>query len=264
MKFKLIIAFIFLTFLNVKSQDAGILLNKHGKPVLPETGNFAVGMDVVPIIKYAGNLFYDQKDTTNDLSLYYPLTFFGKYVKSPTKAFRVQVRLGFKSGSSDTLVPKTNSTNPNELVSNEAKRTNTNIVLAGGVEKRKGSQRVTGIYGVEAWTRIATDKTKFTYGNALDVTIQSNSQIISNKAGTQFGFGIRGFLGAEYFIGAKLSLSAEYGWGPSVNVVGRGAIETEVVDGNSTKTQVTETSKSFSFGLDNDMNGGTIALIFYF
>jgi hypothetical protein len=244
---------------------AQTLTNKKGQPVLPEAGNWAVGFDVIPVIKYAGNIFYDGSDSIADLSpTLTPFTFFGKYVKNEKTAYRAQLRLGFVTGREDTLVPKAGSTNPNELVSDEAKRTISNIVLAGGIEKRKGVGRVNGIYGVEAGFSLSTDKTKYTYGNPLDVTIQSNSQVISVKEGTQFGFSLRGFLGVEYFIGTKLSLSAEYGWGPGVAVKGRGAVETEVVDGNSTKTQITETSKSFVFGFDNDTNGGTVALIFYF
>jgi len=244
--------------------NAQAITNKKGQNILPEAGNWAVGIDVVPVFKYAGNLFYNSSDSTSDFSPYYPLTVFGKYVTKPHTATRVQARLGFNTGSNDTLVPKAGSTNPNELVSNQAKRTQTNILLAAGIEKRKGTTRVTGIYGVEGAFLLKTDKTKYTYGNDLDVTIQSNSQLISDKSGTQFGFGIRGFLGVEYFIAPKLSLTAEYGWGPSVVSTGRGSQEFEVVDGNTTKTQITETSKSFNFGFDNDINGGTIALVFYF
>lgn len=240
------------------------LTNKKGQNVLPEAGNFAVGIDVIPIVKSAGNLFYNSSDSISDLSPVGAYTFFGKYVKSEKTAYRAILRLGFVTGKQDTLVPKTSSTNPNELVSDEAKRTQSTIAIGGGIEKRKGVGRVTGIYGVEGRFALATDKTKYTYGNPLDVTIQSNKQVVSDKKGTAFGFGVRGFLGVEYFVGAKLSLSAEYGWGPAVVASGRGAVETEVVDGNATKTQVTETSKTFIFGFDNDMNGGTVALTFYF
>ncbi len=243
---------------------AQTLTTKKGQNILPEEGDFAVGIDVVPIVKYAGNLFYNGNDSITDFSPVGAYTFFGKYVKNEKTAFRAILRLGFLSSKVDTLVQKAASTNPNELVSNEAKRTKATIAIGGGIEKRKGNGRVTGIYGVEGRLALATDKTKYSYGNDLDVTIQSNSQVTSIKQGPAFGFGVRGFLGVEYFIGAKLSLSAEYGWGPAVIVQGRGATETEVVDGNTTKTQITETSKSFLFGFDNEMNGGTVALIFYF
>ena len=66
------------------------------------------------------------------------------------------------------------------------------------------------------------------------------------------------------FIASKLSLSAEYGWGPAIISQGRGSIEKEVVDGNETKSEIEETEKSFSFGFDNDINGGVVALTFYF
>lgn len=248
-------------FINVNAQT---LTNKKGFPVLPEKGDFAIGFDVIPVLKYAGNIFYSGSDSTRDLSPYYPLTFFGKYMKDEKTAYRAQFRLGFQTLRQDTLVPKLTSTNPNEQVSNEAKRTRVDIALAGGVEKRKGNGRVNGIYGVEAGVMFAADKIKYTYGNKLDVTIQSNYQVVSIKDGSMFGFGLRGFAGIEYFIAAKVALTAEYGWGPVVQAAGRGAVETEVVDGNETKIEISETSKSFYFGFDNDLNGGVIALIFYF
>ena len=93
---------------------------------------------------------------------------------------------------------------------------------------------------------------------------QQDYHITKVKDGTLVGFGIRGFLGVEYFIAPKLSLSAEYGWGPSIANKGRGSIETQVVDGNTTKTEIQETEKAFGYGVLNDINGGIIALTFYF
>lgn len=252
---------IFLSF-HSYSQD---LQNKKGQNILPEAGNWAVGFDVIPLLKYAGNLFYSSGDSTGDFSLKYPLAFTGKYVKNAKLSYRVGLRLGFGGVTSDSLVPKSGSTNLNEKVSNQTKEKSTNIYLSGGIEKRIGSaHRVTGIYGVEGTLLIQSHKTTYTYGNELDLNDQQASSITSVKDGSKVGFGVRGFIGAEFFIASKLSLSAEYGWGPSITSQGRGSIEKEVVDGNTTKTVIEETEKSFSFGFDNDINGGTVALTFYF
>lgn len=260
---KTIIACILL-FLAVQSQ-AQELQNKKGQNILPEAGNWAVGFDVIPFLKYAGNLFYNGSDSTRDFSISYPITITGKYVKKNNLCYRAAVRLGFAGLTTDSLVSKSNSTNANEKVSNQIKERSTTVYLSSGIEKRKGiTHRVTGIYGIEAALLIKAHKTSYTYGNELNLTIQQDSHVKSIKDGTLFGFGIRGFLGAEYFIAAKLSLSAEYGWGPSIASRGRGSVETEVVDGNTTKSVIEETDKAFSYGFDNDINGGIVALTFYF
>jgi hypothetical protein len=261
---KKILLFILVSFFFMNS-GAQELLNKKGQKILPQAGNWAVGFDVIPFLKYAGNIFYNSGDSTRDFSLKYPLAFTGKYVKKDNLAYRAGLRLGYIGSTKDSLVPKTSSTNVNEKVSNETKERGANIYISGGVEKRKGlGGRVTGIYGIEAGFSLKTHKTTYTYGNPLNVNDQLAEQIVSVKDGSTFGLGLRGFLGAEFFIASHLSLSAEYGMGPFISSRGRGSIETEVVDGNTTKVEISETDKAFLFGFDNDINGGSVTLTFYF
>ena len=256
-KISLAFTILFLTFQSY-SQDSPTqeLLNKKGQRILPDSGNWAIGFDVVPFLKYAGNLFHSNGDSTSDFSLRYPLAVTGKYVVSTKLSYRAGLRLGFGGVTSDSLVGKDGSTNPNEKVSNETKEKSTNIYLSGGIEKRIGqAHRVTGIYGVEATFILQSHKTAYTYGNPLNTNDQQDFHITEVKDGTKVGFGIRGFIGVEYFIASKLSLSAEYGWGPAIISQGRGSIEKEVVDGNETKSEIEETEKSFSFGFDNGLTG---------
>lgn len=248
--------------LNLNAQD---LTNKRGQKILPEAGNKAVGFDVIPFLKYAGNIFYNGSDSTRDFSISYPLTFTGKYVKKNNLGYRVAFRLGLIGITSDSLVPKDGSTNANEKVSNQTKDTRSTIYLSAGCEKRVGlASRIVGIYGIDASLQVNSHKDKYTYGNELNIQNQQDFQIKTVKDGSQVGFGIRGFIGVEYFLAAKLSLSAEYGWGPFIASLGRGTVEKEVVDGNTTKTEIEQTDKSFEFGVDNDINGGIVALTFYF
>ena len=259
------ISLLFLILTITTNLFAQNLKNKKGENVLPETGDWSVGMDVIPLLKYAGNLFYNGSDSTRDLSVIYPLSFSGKYVKKDNLSYRAGLRFGFGGTNNDSLVAKSGSTNVNEKVSNQIKEKSSNIFLSGGIEKRKGTaHRITGIYGVEGMLLLKTHKTDYTYGNQLDLNDQQASHIKRVKDGTTFGFGIRGFLGVEYFLAAKIALTAEYGWGPSFKNKGRGSIEKEVVDGNTTKTVIEETEKAFTFGFDNDIRNGSISLHFYF
>ena len=69
--------------------------------------------------------------------------------------------------------------------------------------------------------------------------------------------GVRGFIGAEYFIFPKMAVGAEFGWGLGMSSTGEGSTKTENWDavGLAAKTTTSKTGKSGSFGLDTDVNG---------
>jgi len=134
-------------------------------------------------------------------------------------------------------------------------RSGTAIGLSAGIEKRRGKTRLQGIYGAEAGFYISSSKDKFTYGNALSTsTVTSvdvdptdamssssygsannidtaasskiqgaigSARIIERKNGVAFSFGLRAFIGAEYFIFPKMSIGGEFGWGLGATLVGR-------------------------------------------
>jgi hypothetical protein len=193
-------------------------------------------------------------------------------------------------------------------VENKWRRSNTVIGLAAGIEKRKGKTRLQGYYGGEAGIYMAMQKDKFTYGNALAATANASTNVnvsstdafagannlsslnningvTSNggrateiKTGTVFSFGVRGFIGAEYFILPKISLGGEFGWGIGLTSQGKTSTSWEFVgdNGNPANTQNSvgtakiEGAKNGSFSLDTDGRNsvwgpsGTLRLNFHF
>jgi hypothetical protein len=180
-------------------------------------------------------------------------------------------------------------------VENTWKHSNTTIGLAAGIEKRKGKTRLQGYYGAEGGIYVNMQKDVYTYGNALavnlaptgpnqsqnvDVTAADNvggsgnvvagntvfqgasaadqARILTRKLGTTFSFGLRAFVGAEYFILPKMSIGGEFGWGLGLTTVGKsktsyegtgnnGASATNTI-GNATITG----SKNGNWALDTD------------
>jgi hypothetical protein len=69
----------------------------------------------------------------------------------------------------------------------------------------------------------------------------------SNTA-SGYGFGLRGFIGAEYFFMPKMSIGGEFGWG--LAYVKNGATTTEyeaeghLSDGSEAAAIITETTKN--------------------
>lgn len=186
--------------------------------------------------------------------------------------------------------------NPAPTVENSLKRSNNTIGLAGGIEKRKGKTRLQGYYGGEIGFYISGSKDKYTYGNNLAVNIASTSpgsasnvavsagddmgtgnvvaantviqggtgfaRIVDKKNGSVFSFGLRGFIGAEYFFMAKMSFGGEFGWGLGLSSTGATSTTYQSV-GNGSLIGLNNSSdvigsttvvgaKTGSFSLDTD------------
>lgn len=276
------------------------------KQYTPESGDWAIGVDATPFLNYFGNFIggVDANAAPSWNFLTNNQTITGKYFASEDMAYRGAIRLGFGSSSSSEMVadrlvsgievPVYPSTEPS-MVENTSKSSYSAIGLAGGIEYRKGSGRLVGFYGGELGINIMTSKTVNTWGNALtqsssatannvDVTgaetgatdpFGNAARVLTNKSGLGFGLGVRGFIGAEYFVLPKISLAGEFGWGLGFMANGTSSVEmeSEGVDGGgneATSTFTVETNNGSSFGVDTDnMNtvfgpAGTLRLTFHF
>ncbi len=251
------------------------LTSKKGEPILPEAGDWGLGIDANPFLEYAGNFF--GKTTTNPAPTFNFLTPFqitGRYFKDATTVYRGSLRIGLGSVTernmvTDRLAAYTNTnntypTNPAE-VENVWKSSGTNIGLSAGLEMRKGKTRLQGYYGGELGILFGNSKDKFEYGNALNSSTTTpvvvdaadsfsaanniinniniggtttDARIIERKNGSTFGIGLRGFIGVEYFLFPKISLGGEFGWGFMMINNGKSTTTIESVGANAAGTDV--------------------------
>jgi hypothetical protein len=113
-----------------------------------------------------------------------------------------------------------------------------NWALSVGVEKRRGYRRLQGFYGAEIGFGREAASQNIKYGNAFSdqyevfftnfsspslptttVNPVGAGRVVRNTETKYTGgwrVGVRGFIGIEYFIFAKISIGAEYGWGYSI------------------------------------------------
>ncbi|MEA3480032.1 MAG: hypothetical protein U9R60_17755 [Bacteroidota bacterium] len=260
--------------LSVSAQD---LTSKKGVPILPEAGDYAIGICADPILSYVGNMF---NGTTNNWTPFWdykpnlvPYTLYGKYFKDAQTAYRGYVRIGFASMSDKEPVPST--ADPAVFVEDKMTESYSAIGLGFGLEKRKGKGRVQGFYGGEVGLAFQSETTKYTYGNeaapdALFYDFESGYvmtmgemgyRVTEVKDGTSFGIGVRGFAGVEYFFAPKISIGGEFGWSLGFGSDGKSTGTTEDVTG---ETQESEGASDSMFRIDTDNWGGTIMLTFYF
>ena len=267
-KINFVITFVFISTC-IFAQES--LLSKKGEPILPEKGDWAISIDAGPFLKYAGNFIgsngLNVSPTFNFLSG--NQTILGKYFIDSSKAFRVGLRLGLGSNSQTTKVFSSQYSIPATYVDNVTKVSGSNIGLTAGMEWRKGHTRLQGFYGAEAGLAFESSTISDTYGNALSNT-NTLSRMLENKAGTSFGLGVRGFIGAEYFIFPKMAIGGEFGWGLAFTTTGEGKTTSESWNSNLVTTSVTPTGGSTRFGFDTDnLNSvfgpaGTIRLTLHF
>jgi len=270
----------------VTSAFAQDLTSKKGEPFLPEAGEYAISIDANPFLNYVGNFFGKTNNNTaptfNFLNNNFVIT--GKKFKDATNAYRASVRLGFDNTSTKaqtadraSTATVTYPTLPG-MVENKHAKSNTNIGISVGIEKRRGKTRLQGVYGAEAGIFYGSTKDKYTYGNALaasgatpvgvsaagdgmngNVNITTDTygnaaRVTVKKGGASFSIGVRGFVGAEYFVAPKISIGGEFGWGIGFGMTGKSKTTTESIGGATPAVgeQTIEGSKSSTFMLDTD------------
>lgn len=274
------------------------LTSKKGEAYLPEAGDWALGFDGTPFLNYVGNMF--NGTTNNSVSPtwvtgggqnYLPSqTIYAKMFKDETTAYRMKFRIGFGSTTTKNTFDTTTSTLTGEIT-DEMKDGGMMITLGGGIEKRRGNTRIQGFYGGEVLISFGSFNTDYTYADAGSGSSTAATPNLHNPtwtsdfntgatttggertlkvAGGSFQFGLRGFVGVEWFLAPKVSVAAEYGWG--LAMTSNGDIETDTEEytfatGSTTETLINRkhtTGGDSSFGIDTDNNGGTIAIFFHF
>ncbi len=265
------------------------------KQYTPEAGDWAVGIDATPFLNYFGNFIGGNGTNSAPTWTYLTTnqTITGKYFASEDMAYRGSLRLGFGSSTDRGMVGQSGAAAPTypalgAMVEDTYKSSYNNIGLAGGIEMRKGSGRLIGFYGGELGIALGGSKEAYTYGNAIvaaDGTIPATTDFGSNigfdtygndarvtesKGGSMFGIGVRGFIGAEYFVLPKMSIGGEFGWGLGFMSNGASSTSMESTDGTTVGSQTLEGTKSSMFGLDTDFNNtvfgpaGSLKLTFHF
>jgi len=168
-------------------------------------------------------------------------------------------------------------------VEDKLKYSKSNIMFTVGYEKRRGYRRLQGFYGGEIGIGGTSARQNVEYGNAFSdvynvqftnnfngfgVTTQqpTSGRTVRNLYTKERGgvrFGLRGFIGIEYFVFSKISIGAEYGWGYSI-LTRRGAksIQEVFVNGQNgpsvfqEEVNVDNSEKTKGFSVDN--NAGNI------
>lgn len=231
------------------SASAQDMNSKKGTPILPESGDWSIGISANSFLNYAGNLM-NGSNTAPSFNWLNNQVITGKMMKDANTAYRAQVRIGLGSSTLKNQEVDLDGDGSADIDSVEIKSSGTNITLGAGIQKYRGKGRLQGIYGAEAAISLGGGKTNW----------DANNFSLEVKDGSTFGLAIRGFIGAEYFFAPKMSLGGEFGWGIGFSSTGEGE---ETLNAGGTSSSV-KTGGASSFGLDTDNVNGNISLNMYF
>lgn len=252
---------------------------------MPAEGDWAVGIDIAPFLSYVGNLANGNTSNSSPTwNFTAPLQLFGKWFRADDLAWRGRLRfLGINNSTTNGFVQDDVGTDPFAQVEDKKEVSRMNTTLGFGMEKRKGSTRLQGFWGGEVILSFSSGSDKYSYGNALTSTNQSPStydfgdgntspigatRVTEVKYGSGFSFGVRPFIGAEYFLFPKMSIGGEFGYFLGFGSQGETETTVEYYDAaNSTSATATvksgQSNKS-TFKMDNDNLSGSIKLMLHF
>jgi hypothetical protein len=251
------------------------------KMTFPETGDYALGFDAVPLLEYVGNIFNGTQN--NSLGADFigsNQQVFAKYFLSDNMAIRGRLRLQQNIITQKNRVILDNQVfpDPNIEVTDKWTTYSTFVRLGGGIEFRKGEGRLIGVFGGEVSLLYGSNSVEYNYGNPITAVNASPSstfgsfvggrfqRIVDQQNSRQIGAGLNGFAGIEYFIASNISIGAEFTLG--VDFI-KNYRQQSTFQFWNTSTESVETTKSVSEGgnsllLSTGNYGGSINIMFYF
>ncbi len=246
------------------------LTSKKGEVFLPEAKDLAISVEATPFLEYLGNFFgktgFNQAPQYNYLNNRQAITV--KYFLDAKSAVRASIRVGIRNQQDNVIFPITTGSGANIVrteYTDKRSITGNDVIIGVGYEARRGKTRLQGYYGGDFYVGTGKSKTKYDYALALSSTSVpavtqhinrfngADNDVIDKTGGREFTVGLRGFIGAEYFIIPKLSIGGEFGWGVARTSQAKGIKNTETLDvNNSIFKETTNTGGNTFFGLDTD------------
>ncbi|MBO7651158.1 MAG: hypothetical protein J6S84_00360 [Bacteroidales bacterium] len=208
------------------------MMSKRGEYILPVEGDFAIGINALPIIGYFGNLFNGTSNNNASwgFATYFqnmPQTIYGKYYLTDKSAIRAGLQVGINNNTyRENVTMNQEIPDPKVVVTDVYKKTTTQLGIGADYLMYRGKGRLQGYYGGGLYVNYTTTKEDFTYGNLMTTEFSApyyydfkannpaptsgSSRTLSIRDAYNFGFTVRGVVGIEYFVAPKISIGGEF------------------------------------------------------
>jgi hypothetical protein len=294
---KVALLFIMFVFTAVIA-NAQTLTNKKGFTLLPEAGDIALGFDAVPFFDFmlnAADIMTNAGQTAQHPGYVsgFSQVIVGKYFLEDNLAIRAKIGINTEKDKDVVFFddPKDVFANPTDPdawaeISDVSIYKWSEWIIGGGLEFRRGHNRLQGFYGGELLFGFYNSSMKNEFAVVQDAdavtngytngdgTLVGNPRVLSAKSGSEFWVGLRGFVGVEYFFAPKMSVAGEFGWGPAFYKYGRSKIEVESWDPVNSVSEIKETEgpykgSMFGFMVDDGIGSylspsAALTLLFHF
>ncbi len=258
------------------------LVNKRGISLLPEAGDFAIGIDATPFLNYLGNFFNQAGSNTAPYFEGVDYKIYGKYFLESDRAIRAKLMFNIGNDKYDYVVAddERRTNNPldvNATTLDVSNYSNTSVGLSVGYEFRRGRGRIQGFYGGEVGVGFETSKIKYEYGNPITAANpfpttwfgynSDNTRTTEYKNGNTISAGVAGFVGVEYFFAPQLSIGGEFNLGFAFSTTSQSERTGELWD-TATNSVRTLSARSGSWNASeirfSTVPTGSIFLMFHF
>ena len=263
-----------------KTVSNSTVTNKFGHAILPAAGDFALGIDAVPFLKYLGNMNNNSANIAAPTFDAYTGRIYGKYFLNEKTAVRAKLFFDFGNDRQAHTVIKDGVVPPSEETVVDYKTVTKNeLKLSVGYEMRRGYRRLQGFYGVEAGFGINKSDVLHRYGNVMtvanatpstwdfdaDAAANPASRVLERRGGFGYEASVGGFVGVEYFFAPKMSIGGELG----VSISGAnnpiGKQKYQKVDGGAVKELENRIGQAGNANFHFRTNvGGSLFLMFHF
>lgn len=284
MKNKILIIFLSLVTLGVSAQVTtdSVLRSKKGIPILPQKGDWAIGVDAIPYFRYLGNIF---NNTANNSLTVGTQTIYGRYFIANDAAIRLV--LGIKNDNiydrryvqddAAVMLDPLSQAQVEDLRKTRISGYTVNV----GYQKFRGYGRLKGFYGFNVGFGASRTKDIYSYGNEITVTnptptttnygsnvatfrtLENDGGIVCNINGGLLA-GFEYYFAPKICVGAEVNLNLSHSWRTQANYKYEHLNGTvvEVLDKATTPNGRTETLLQ-----SNEYNtnyAGNLYLIFHF
>lgn len=280
----LVFLFVGLTYLQAQDSNDEPLTGKKGQVILPQKGDIGLGVNLIPFFYWMGNSFNANASNTyaaddKFFNIFGNSVLIGKYMLTDKTAFRLAWGINVGHTTMDEYVQDDASNNPNMMVKDSRSLNWSRTSLALGYEMRRGNGRLQGFFGADV--RLSYNRNSdyvYTYGNGYSLrnlvptsynwgtNLNANKRTTAHTGSNIFGAGLRGFVGAEYYLAPKVCIGAEFGWGVmyqhTLAVTGSEEYYSAISNELMVENIYTAATNSVSAGVDNF--DGTVYLMFFF
>lgn len=203
-------------------QADSVLRSKKGIPILPQKGDWGIGVDALPYLNYLGNIF---NNTSNNTLSVGEQTVYGRYFIANNAALRLMISVNQGSSMSHYYVRDDAAYFANNLsqaqTEDSYKSKYSTIAFGIGYQKFRGYGRLKGFYGAQVGFGLSRNQYEYTYGNPI--TVANATPSINGNMPAYGSDNSRRLLtdnGINYRVGAGLLSGVEYYFAPKICIGG--------------------------------------------